>query len=231
MQLRSIATRASQAPRDETDGLASIPCSRTPGGGNSMSYGLGDRPSGPLAERLTRHDPAPRSLRRGLVSRSAGDRHDDADGQARVPANRRLCRVRADDDSPTHQSRAQACGGAGREARPTEDRRRDRTEGSKAAREGCGYFEGGQVARHRDWHGAAHLRRASDESARGGAMSKGERPQALGQSLQESFATRWAPYRGDFCFGDFTHAPSPKNLSKNGFCPPKGGSLSDGNRF
>ena len=41
-------------------------------------------------------------------------------------------------------------------ARPTEDRRRDRAEGSKAAREGCGYFEGGQVARHRDWHGAAH---------------------------------------------------------------------------
>ena len=54
------------------------------------------------------------------------------------------------DDSPTHQSRAQ-------EARPTEDRRRDRAEGSKAAREGCWYFEGGQVARHRDWHGAARL--------------------------------------------------------------------------
>jgi hypothetical protein len=36
-------------------------------------------------------------------------------------------------------------------------------------------LEGGQVARDRDWHGAAHLRRASDESARGGAMSKGER--------------------------------------------------------
>jgi len=53
-------------------------------------------------------------------------------------------------------------------------------------------------------------------------MSKGERPQALGQSLQKSFATRWAPVGGDFCFGDFTHAPSPKNLSKNGFCPPKG---------
>src|SRR6516225_8821104 len=80
-----------------------------------------------------------------------------------------------------------------REARPTEDRRRDRAEGAKAAREGCGYFEGGQVARHRDWHGAAHLRRASDESARGGAMSKSEQPQALGQSLQKSFATRWAP--------------------------------------
>jgi hypothetical protein len=30
------------------------------------------------------------------------------------------------------------------------------------------------------------------------------------------------PGRGDFCFGDFTHAPSPKNLPKNGFCPKKG---------
>src|SRR6516164_8084038 len=45
-------------------------------------------------------------------------------------------------------------------ARPPEDRPRDRTEGAKAAREGCGYFEGGQVARDRDWHGAAHLKRA-----------------------------------------------------------------------
>ena len=58
-------------------------------------------------------------------------------------------------------------------ARPAEDRPPDRTQGVKAAREGCGYFEGGQVARHRDWHGAAHLRRASDESARGGAMTSG----------------------------------------------------------
>ena len=40
---------------------------------------------------------------------------------------------------------------------PPEDRQRDRTEGAKAAREGCGYFEGGQVAQHRDWHGSAHL--------------------------------------------------------------------------
>jgi hypothetical protein len=62
-------------------------------------------------------------------------------------------------------------------------------------------------------------------------MSKGEQPQALGQSLQKSFATRWAPVGGDFCFGDFTHAPSPENLPKNDFCPLKGGSLSDGGRF
>src|SRR5215469_15146298 len=80
-----------------------------------------------------------------------------------------------------------------------------------------GHFEGGQVARHRDWHGAAHLRRASDESARGGAMSKGEQPQALGQSLQKSFATRWAPV-GGLLFWGFHSCPSPKNLSKNGFC-------------
>ena len=36
--------------------------------------------------------------------------------------------------------------------------------------------DGGKVPRHRDWHGATHLRRASDESARGGAMSKGSAP-------------------------------------------------------
>jgi hypothetical protein len=62
-------------------------------------------------------------------------------------------------------------------------------------------------------------------------MSKGERPQALGQSLQKSFATRWAPVGGTFVLGISLMPPSPKNLSKNGFCPPKGGSLSDGNRF
>jgi hypothetical protein len=61
-------------------------------------------------------------------------------------------------------------------------------------------------------------------------MSKGEQPQALGQSLQKSFAMR-GPRRGDFCFGDFTHVPSPENLPKNDFCPLKGGSLSDENRF
>src|SRR5215510_1740328 len=38
---RSTATRASQARRDETDGLASIPCSRTPADGNSISSWLG----------------------------------------------------------------------------------------------------------------------------------------------------------------------------------------------
>ena len=33
---------------------------------------------------------------------------------------------------------------------------------------------------------------------------------------QQFVTTRWPPGRGDFCFGDFTHAPSPKSLSKNG---------------
>src|SRR5260221_6908938 len=67
----------------------------------------------------------------------------------------------------------------GREARPAEDRQRDRTEGAKAACEGCGYLEGGQVARDRDWHGAAHLKGASNEPARGGAMSRGKPPAPL----------------------------------------------------
>ena len=48
----------------------------------------------------------------------------------------------------------------GREARPAEDRWRDRTEGAKAACEGCGHLEGGEVARDRDWHGPSHLKRA-----------------------------------------------------------------------
>src|SRR5262245_27142854 len=47
----------------------------------------------------------------------------------------------------------------GREARPAEDRCRDRTEGAKAACEGRGHLEGGEVARDWDWHGTAHLQR------------------------------------------------------------------------
>src|SRR5262249_1519379 len=39
--------------------------------------------------------------------------------------------------------------------------------------ERCGYLEGGQVARHRNWHGPAHLKGASNEPARGGAMTSG----------------------------------------------------------
>src|SRR5262249_22626540 len=52
-------------------------------------------------------------------------------------------------------------------------RQRDRTEGAKAACEGCGYPEGGQVARDRNWHGPAHLKGASNEPARGGPMTSG----------------------------------------------------------
>jgi hypothetical protein len=44
-----------------------------------------------------------------------------------------------------------------------------------------------------------------------------------GPQLTNSLLRRAGPPgRGDFCFGDFTHAPSPENLPKNGFCPKKG---------
>src|SRR6516225_3699717 len=46
-------------------------------------------------------------------------------------------------------------------------------EGAKAACEGCRHLESGKVPRHRDWHGPAHLGWASDESARGVAMTSG----------------------------------------------------------
>jgi hypothetical protein len=36
----------------------------------------------------------------------------------------------------------------------------------------------------------------------------------------------WTPGRGDFWILKITHAPFPKNLSKNRFCTRKGGSLS-----
>src|SRR5262249_5884325 len=61
---------------------------------------------------------------------------------------------------PTDQSRAQARRRSRREARPAEDRQRNRTQGAKAACEGCGHLEGGEVARDRDWHGPSHLKRA-----------------------------------------------------------------------
>jgi hypothetical protein len=49
-------------------------------------------------------------------------------------------------------------------------------------------------------------------------MSKGEQPQALGQSLQKSFATRWAPVGGDFCFGDFTAGGGSKRKPRGVCC-------------
>jgi len=54
-------------------------------------------------------------------------------------------------------------GRSGREARPTEDRQRDRKESAEAACEGFGYLEAGQVARHRDWHGSARRKRGVGE--------------------------------------------------------------------
>ena len=55
-------------------------------------------------------------------------------------------------------------------------------------------------------------------------MSKGERPQALGQSLQKSFATRWAPVGGTFVLGISLMPPLPKTCPKM-VLSHKGGSL------
>src|SRR5262249_11497827 len=60
----------------------------------------------------------------------------------------------------------------------------------------------------RNWHGSAHLKRAW-------MCARQMRP----------------PGRGDLWILKIAYAPSDKNLSKNGFCPKKGGSLSDGRRF
>jgi len=62
-------------------------------------------------------------------------------------------------------------------------------------------------------------------------MSKSEQPQALGQSFKSHLRRAGPPGRGDFWILKIAYAPSPKNLSKNGFCPPKGGSPSDKGRF
>ena len=70
----------------------------------------------------------------------------------------------------------------------------DGTEGAKAAYEGLGYLEGCQVARDWDWHGAAHLKGASNEPARGAAMTSG--PQLTKGLLRRA----WPPGRGDFPF-------------------------------
>jgi DNA invertase Pin-like site-specific DNA recombinase len=71
------------------------------------------------------------------------------------------------------QRRPQAGCRPRREARPAQDRQRDRADGAKAACERCGYLEGGEIARHRNWHGPAHLKRASNKPARGAAMTSG----------------------------------------------------------
>jgi DNA invertase Pin-like site-specific DNA recombinase len=73
--------------------------------------------------------------------------------------------------------------------------------------------------------GTGTVQRISGErvmSLRGGAMSKGERPQALGQSLQKSFATRWAPLGGTFVLGISLMPPLPKTCPKMVSAPQKG---------
>ena len=56
--------------------------------------------------------------------------------------------------------------------------------GAKAACEGHWYLEGGETARHRKWHGAAHLKGASNEPARGAAMTSG--PQLTNSLLRRA---------------------------------------------
>ena len=53
-------------------------------------------------------------------------------------------------------------------------------------------------------------------------MSKGKQPQALGQSLQKSFATRWAPVGGAFVLGISLMPPLPKTCPKMVSAPQKG---------
>ena len=95
---------------------------------------------------------------------------------------------------PTNQSRSQARRCSGREARPAEDRQRDRTKGAKAACERCGYLEGGKVSQHRDWHGPAHLKRARLKEATYFVLSP-------------SFMR--APGRGNFSISNF-HPRAPQ---------------------
>src|SRR5262249_22251851 len=88
-----------------------------------------------------------------------------------------------------------------REARPTEDRQRDRAEGAKAACLGCGYLEAGQSSRHRDWHRAAHLQRdwSKEGTASRRALSKiavkriGPKPKEGGTPFFYFPIHDWAP--------------------------------------
>ncbi len=50
-------------------------------------------------------------------------------------------------------------------------------------------------------------------------MSKGEQPRALGQSLQKSFATRWAPVGGTFLLEISLMPPPPKTCPKTVSAP------------
>ena len=67
--------------------------------------------------------------------------------------------------------------------------------------------------------------RASDESARGGAMSKSEQPQALGQSFKSHLRRAGPPGRGDFWISENCSCPLSQKPVQKWFCPIKGGSL------
>ena len=58
MWSRSTGMRASAAPRGETSGLASTPCSRSQPAQIRHRHGLGNRPPRPVADRPARHDRA-----------------------------------------------------------------------------------------------------------------------------------------------------------------------------
>ena len=87
-------------------------------------------------------------------------------------------------------------------ARPPEDRPRDRTEGAKAACEGRGHLEGGEVARDRDWHGPSHLKRAWLKAS------------TAILPLSPSFLCV-APGRGDFSVSNIHPGLIPGNLVYN----------------
>src|SRR5262249_30070114 len=101
-------------------------------------------------------------------------------------------------------SRAQARRCSRREARPAEDRWRDRTEGAKAACEGRGHLEGGEVARDRDRHGPSHLKRAWLKAL------------TAILPLSPSFLCV-APEWGDFLVSNFHPNAIPGNLVRDDF--------------
>ena len=84
----------------------------------------------------------------------------------------------------------------------------------------------GGVARRRDLCCAGGGRPTSDRQRH----EQRQAPSAVSPS-KKAAAARLTPGGGDFWILKIAHAPSPKSLSKNDFCPLKGGSLSDGNRF
>src|SRR5262249_15116715 len=103
--------------------------------------------------------------------------------------------------------------------RPAEDRQRGRAEGAKAACERCGYLEGGQVARDWDWHGAANLKGASNEPARGAAMTSG--PQL---TKTVCYGALDPPVGGTLHFENLVMPPLTKTCPKM-VLSDKGGSL------